>query len=142
MTEALTHAKTVSGRSSQWSIMTTFVDDCDLDAAKALRTLVWKVVRTQFNANDPLLIISSWVSCERHGKELLRVGDCVSPQCDPFRAFVLQVGQSGTLSAPKQLLGQPCDPGAREVIGSLLFLARCKRFEIILLLHGSQDVTK
>ena len=33
---------------------TTYVDDCDMDAAKPLRALVWKVVRTQFAANDPL----------------------------------------------------------------------------------------
>ena len=30
--------------------MTTYVDECDLDAAKPLRALVWKVVRTQFAA--------------------------------------------------------------------------------------------
>ena len=28
------------------------MDDCDLDAAKPLRTLVWKAVRTQFAAKD------------------------------------------------------------------------------------------
>ena len=33
--------------------MTTYVDDCDLDEAKPLRSLVWKVVRTQFGAKDP-----------------------------------------------------------------------------------------
>ena len=30
--------------------MTTYVDDCDLDEAKPLRTLVWKVVRTPLAA--------------------------------------------------------------------------------------------
>ena len=50
VTDALAHAKSVSGRSSRCAIMTTYVDDCDLDAAKPLRTLVWKVVRTQLAA--------------------------------------------------------------------------------------------
>ena len=36
--------------------MTTHVHDRDLDAAKPLRTLVWKVVRTQFAAKDPVLM--------------------------------------------------------------------------------------
>ena len=35
-------------------MMTTYVDGCDLDAAKALRTLVWKVVRTQSAAKYPV----------------------------------------------------------------------------------------
>ena len=34
--------------------MTTYVDDCDVDAARALRTLVWNVVRTQINAKEPV----------------------------------------------------------------------------------------
>ena len=53
VTDASAHAKSVSGKSSRCSIMNTYVDDCDLDAAKPLRTLVWKVVRTQFAAKDP-----------------------------------------------------------------------------------------
>ena len=36
--------------------MTAHVHDRDLDAAKPLRTLVWKVVRTQFAAKDPVLM--------------------------------------------------------------------------------------
>ena len=54
MTEALANAKTVSIRSLQRAIMTTYVDACDVDAARALRTLVWNVVRTKFNAKDPV----------------------------------------------------------------------------------------
>ena len=34
--------------------MTTYVDDSELDAAKPLRTLVWKLVRTQSAAKDPV----------------------------------------------------------------------------------------
>ena len=41
VTDALAHAKLV-----------TYVDDCDLDAAKPLRTLIWKVVRTQCAAKN------------------------------------------------------------------------------------------
>ena len=53
--DALAHAKSISGKSSRCAIgMITYVDDCDLDAAKPLRTLVWKVVRTQFAAKDPV----------------------------------------------------------------------------------------
>ena len=46
VTDALTHAESVSGKSSRCAIMTTYVDVCDLDAARPLGALVWKVVRT------------------------------------------------------------------------------------------------
>ena len=39
-------------------------------------------------------------------------------------------GQSVTPPDPKLLPEQPCDPGVRELIGSLLFLSRCTRFDI------------
>ena len=54
VTDAMAHAKSVSGKRSRCATMTTYVDDCDLDAAKPLRALVWKVVRTQFSAKDPV----------------------------------------------------------------------------------------
>ena len=54
VTDALTHAKSTPGKSSRCAIMTTHVDDCDLDAAQPLRSLVWKVVRTQCAAKDPV----------------------------------------------------------------------------------------
>ena len=47
VTDALAHTKSVSGKSSD-------LDDCDLDAAKPLRALIWKVVRTQFAAKVPV----------------------------------------------------------------------------------------
>ena len=53
-------AETFSAKSwrAEWwktaALMTTCVDDCDLDAAKALRSLVWNVVRTQFAAKKPV----------------------------------------------------------------------------------------
>ena len=39
-------------------------------------------------------------------------------------------GQSGTPPDPKLLPEQPCDPGVRELVGSLLFLSRCTRFDL------------
>ena len=54
VTDALVHAKSVLGKSSRCATMTTHVDDCDLNSAKPLRALVWKVVRTQFAAKDPV----------------------------------------------------------------------------------------
>ena len=56
VTDALAHAKSVLGKSSRCAIMTTCVDDSDLDAAKPLRALVWKVVRTHFAAKDPVQV--------------------------------------------------------------------------------------
>ena len=41
VTDALAHVKSISSKSSRCAIMTTYVDDCDLDAAKPLRSLVW-----------------------------------------------------------------------------------------------------
>ena len=64
--------------------MTTSVDDCDcdLDAATAFRTLVLKVVRTQFIAQ-----------CEHAAKIL-------EGRCSETR-FWHTVGPSGTLPDPK-----------------------------------------
>ena len=38
VTDVLTHAKSISGKNSRCAIMTTYVDDCDLDARKPLRS--------------------------------------------------------------------------------------------------------
>ena len=64
---ALAHAKLVSGKTSRCAIMTTYVDDCDLDAAKPLRALVWNVVRTQFAAKDPVQMQKFLVLCVKLG---------------------------------------------------------------------------
>ena len=53
--------------------MTTYLDDCDLDAAKPLRTLVWKFVRAQFAANDPDKCRYSLVLCAKPRIVPLRV---------------------------------------------------------------------
>ena len=37
LTDALAHAKSVSGKNSRCTVMTNYVDDCDLDAAEPLR---------------------------------------------------------------------------------------------------------
>ena len=66
VTDALAHAKLVSGKSSRCAIVTTYVDDCDLDAAKPLRTLIWKFVRTQFAAKNPVQMHRS--SCRSRGR--------------------------------------------------------------------------
>ena len=60
VTDALTHSKSVSGKRSRCPIMTTHVDDCDLDGAKALRTLDWEsraniICRQKFTANADFL---------------------------------------------------------------------------------------
>ena len=40
------------------------------------------------------------------------------------------VGESDTAPDPKLLPEQTCDPGVRELIGRLLFLSRCTRFDL------------
>ena len=143
VTDALTHAKSISGKSSRCAIMTTYVDDCDLDAAKPLRSLVWKVVLTQVAAKDPVqmqkflgVVREAWngtSSCR--GLRLTQshytakvLEDAVKLGLGPIR--VCTTGQSGTPPDPKLLPEQPCDPGVRELIGSLLFLSRCTRFDL------------
>ena len=145
VTDALAHAKTVSGKSSRCAIMTTYVDDCDLDAAKPLRTLVWKVVRTLFAARDPVQMqkflgaeCEAWDSTSScRGLRLNQsnytakiLEDAVKLGFGPIRVCTT-AGQSVTPPDPKLLPEQPCDPGVREVIGSLLFLSRCARFDIL-----------
>ena len=41
-------------------------------------------------------------------------------------------GQSGTPTDPKVLPEQPCDPGVRELIGSLRFLSRCTDISFVI----------
>ena len=74
--DALTHAKSISGKSSRCAIMTTYVDDCDLDAASLARlegcanTICCK--KTRYKCRNFL------VSCVKPGMDLLRVVVCVS----------------------------------------------------------------
>ena len=144
LTDALAHEKSVSGKSSRCAIMTTYVDDCDLDAAKPLRALVWKVVRTQSAAKHPVnlqkfrgVVREAWDStllCRglrlTQGDYTAKIWeDAVKLGFGPIRVCTT-AGQSVTPPDPKLLLEQPCDPGVRELIGSLLFLSRCTRFDI------------
>ena len=129
VTDALAHALSVSGKSSRCAIMTTFVDDCDLDVAKPLRTLVWKVVRTQFAAKDPVqiqkffgVVREAWDSTSScRGLRLTQgdytakiLEDAVKLGFGPIRVCTA-VGQSVTPPDPKLLPEQPCDPGVREL---------------------------
>ena len=124
--------------------MNTYVDDCDLDAVKPLRALVWKVVRTKIAAKDPVhmqkflgFVREAWngtSSCRGlrltqsdYTAEILE--DAVKLGFGPIR-ICTTAGESGTPPDPKPLLEQPCDPGVRELIGSLLFLSRCTRFDL------------
>ena len=124
VTDALAHAKSVSGKSSRCAIMTTYVDDCDLDAAKPLRTFVWKVVRTPFAAKDPIqmqkllgVVREAWGSISSCRGLRLTQGD----YSEDFGSCTT-AGQSVTPLDPKLLPEQPCDFGVRELIGSFFFV--------------------
>ena len=58
---------------------------------------------------------------------------------DPIRVCTT-AGQSVTPPDPKLLPEQPCDPGVRELIGSLLFLSRCTRFDLILCYRTARKI--
>ena len=111
--------------------MTTYVDDCDLDAAKPLRT-AWLE-----KPCDAHLLQKTRCKCRHFSVSCLV---CVSLRaitqrrsCGPIRVCTT-TGQSGTPPGPNLLREQPCDPGARELIGILLFLSRCTRFDISLVI--------
>ena len=144
VTDALAHAKSVSGKSSRYATMTTYVDDCVLAAAKPLCTLVWKVVRTQIAGKDPVqmqkffgVVREAWNSTSScRGLRLIQsdytakiLEHVVKLGFGPIRVCTT-AGQSVTPPDPKLLLEQPRDPGVRELIGSLLFLSLCTRFDI------------
>ena len=144
VTDALAHARSVSGKSSKCAIMTTYVDDCDLDALEPLRTLFWKVLGRQFAAKGPVqmqkflgFVREAWDSASScHGLRLAQsdytamiLEDAVKLGVGPTRVCTT-AGQSVTPPDPKLMPEQPCDPGVRELIGSSLFLSRCTRFDI------------
>ena len=85
--------------------MTTYVDDCDLDAAKPLRTPIWKVVRTQVAANNPVqmqkflgVVREAWTQSDDTAKIL---EDAVKLCFGPIR--VCTTGQSVTPLDPDLL---------------------------------------
>ena len=131
------------------------VDDCDLNAAKPLRALDCKVVRTQFTAKDPAqmqkflgVVREPWngtSSCRGlrltqsdHTAKILE--DAVKLVFCPIRVCTT-AEQSGTPPDPKSLPEQPCDPGVRELIGSLLFLSRCTRFDLFFIIAPLLDMS-
>ena len=120
--------------------MTTCVDDCDLDTAKPLFALVWKVVRTKFAAKDPVHMqkflgvvreaCDSTSSCR--GLRLAQsdytakiLEDAVKLGFGPICCTT--AGQSVTPLDPKLLPEHPCDPEVRELVRSL---SRCTRFDL------------
>ena len=149
-TDALAHAKSVSGKSSRCAIMETYVDDCDVDAAKPLRALVWKVVRTQFAATDQYKCTYSLVLCARPGlvswssSQLERLhsedlGRCCetrfwSDSCLHHCWTVRHIPPD-----PELLPEQPCDPGVREEVCCSCHAAHVSIF--LSLSHGSQDLS-
>ena len=128
VTDALAHAKSVSGKSSRCAIVTTYVDGCDLDAAESLRALVWKVVRTQFAAKDPVqmqkfpgVVREAWDSTSScRGLRLTQSDDTAKILEDAVKLGVgpmcvwTTAGQSVTPPDPKLLPEQLCDPEVRE----------------------------
>ena len=138
---ALTRAKSVSGKSSRCAIMTTYVDDCDLDAAKPLRT-AWleKPCDAPFAAKDPVqmqtfLGVVSGLRLTQSDYTAKILDDAVKLGVGLIRVCVwTTAGQSGTPPHPNLLPEQPSDPGVRELIGILLFLSRCTRFDISLVI--------
>ena len=131
--------------------MTTYVDDCDLDAAKPLRSLVWKVVRIQFAAKHPVqmqtflgVVRETWNgTSSRRGLRLTQsdytakvLEDTVKLGYGTIRVCTT-AGQSSKPPDPKLLPEQPCDPGVRELIGILVtlhtfrsLLCRCTAREV------------
>ena len=55
VTDALAHAESVSGKSSRCAIVTTNVDDYDLDAAKPLSVVVWRKI--QFKCKKIFMVL-------------------------------------------------------------------------------------
>ena len=115
--------------------MTTYVDDCDLHAAKPLRT---RLCEHPVHMQKFLGVVrEAWDSISScRGLRLTQgdytaktLEDAVKPGFGPIRVCTT-AGQSVTPPDPKSQPEQPCDPVARELIGSLLFLSRCTRFDI------------
>ena len=134
-TDALAHAKSVLGRSSRCATITTYVDDCDLHAAKPLRT---RLCEHPVHKQKILGVVrEAWDSISSCRGLRLTQGDYTAKTLEdavklgfgPIRVCTT-AGQSVTPPDPKSLPEQPCDLVARELIGSLLFLSRCTRFDI------------
>ena len=112
----------------------------DLEVAKPLRTLIWKIVRTQVAAKDLVqmqtflgVVREAWTgtsSCRdlrlTQSDDTAKIlEDSVKLGFGPNRVCTT-AGQSDPKLPPEQ----PCDPGVRELTRSLWFLSRSTRFDL------------
>ena len=129
------------------------MDDRDLDAAKPLRTLIWKVVRTQFTAKDPAQMQKFHVSCAKPGLVPPRVVVFVSLRAITAKILVDAVKLGFGPIRVCTTGGQPVipldpEPAARTTVRSWCARAHWKfavsvtlhTFRSPLSLHGSQGL--
>ena len=115
--------------------MTSYVDDCDLDRSRATsRARLKGCANTICSERSGTHAENFLVLCRGHrltqGDFTAKVlEDAVKLGFGPIRVC-RTAGQSVTPPDPKLLPEQPCDPGVRELIGSLLFLSRCTHFDM------------
>ena len=108
--------------------MTSYVDDCDLDRSRATsRARLKGCANTICSERSGTHAENFLVLCRGHrltqGDFTAKVlEDAVKLGFGPIRVC-RTAGQSVTPPDPKLLPEQPCDPGVRELIGSLLFLS-------------------
>eukprot|EP00974_Lingulodinium_polyedra_P075593 7325114-Lingulodinium_polyedra.AAC.1 len=133
--------KRQAGSADKCAVLATYVDDCDLDAKKQLRSLRWKIIRIYFNSDEPAdvqkflglvhepLNLAEAAHAERlsqvaYLQNMLTAWQEGGGTCS---RTVRTVGQGGPAPRPEEAEPSPCGTRVRSVLGTLLYAARATR---------------
>ena len=132
-------AKRRAGSSTKCALMSTYVDDCTMDAKAGLAGQLWDMIRLLFLSDDPadvqriVGLTRAEVICEGVSQAALTQEtylesflETLPEEWAPKRA-VKTNGQSTTPPDPKTMEARPCPTIVRSILGTLMYAARCTR---------------
>ena len=128
-----------AGSSAKCGLMSTYVDDCTMDAKAGLAGMLWETIRLLFLSDDPADVQrivglaraetlargvpQAALSQENYLESFL---ETLPQEWAPQRA-VKTNGQSSAVPDPITLEMKPCPPIVRSILGTLMYAARCTR---------------
>lgn len=131
------------GTSSKCALMSTYVDDCSMDAKGSVAGPLWEAIRTLFASDDPAdvqrIVGLTRVDIDLGGGKVMAAMsqeaylvsfiEGLPAEYAPRRAMRTN-GQGSTAPDPKELEMVPCPPIVRSIVGTLMYAARCTRPDI------------